>query len=218
MSTLAWPILLLAAGLILLIAEVFIPSGGLLGLLALSCLGVSLWQAFRVSTHLGLTFLLADFILMPIAGAVALYLWPKTPIAKRLMLHPPVPEEFGASSSVRRIDHLVGQFGRALTPLRPSGLVDFDGRRLDGLSEEGLIPSGALVRAVRVRGGQLVVREATDPLTDDSSLRQFTSPPSATGPDRSQADGPIARASSRSAGDDREVPTAEGPTLHEETA
>ena len=35
MSALAWPILLLAAGLILLIAEVFIPSGGAIGLLAI---------------------------------------------------------------------------------------------------------------------------------------------------------------------------------------
>ena len=51
----------------------------------------------------------------------------------------------------------MGQLGRALTPLRPSGMVDFDGRRLDGLSEEGLIPSGALIRAVRVRSGQLVI-------------------------------------------------------------
>jgi membrane-bound ClpP family serine protease len=62
---------------------------------------------------------------------------------------------------------LIGQFGRALTPLRPSGLVDFDGRRLDGLSEEGLIPSGALVRAVQVRGGRIVVRKASDRALDE---------------------------------------------------
>ena len=62
------------------------------------------------------------------------------------------------SHSDQRLDHLIGQYGRAFTPLRPSGMVDFDGRRLDGLAEEGLIPSGALVRAVRIRGGQLIVR------------------------------------------------------------
>jgi membrane-bound ClpP family serine protease len=58
---------------------------------------------------------------------------------------------------------LVGQLGRTLTPLRPSGLVDFEGRRLDALSEEGLIPAGALIRALRVRSGQLIVRPAPDP-------------------------------------------------------
>jgi membrane-bound serine protease (ClpP class) len=56
------------------------------------------------------------------------------------------------------LHHLIGQFGRALTPLRPSGVVDFEGRRLDGLAEEGLIPAGTLVKAISIRGNQLVVR------------------------------------------------------------
>jgi membrane-bound serine protease (ClpP class) len=60
------------------------------------------------------------------------------------------------------LEHLLGQYGRTLTPLRPSGMVDFDGRRLDALSEEGLLPAGALVQAVRLRGREIVVR-AADP-------------------------------------------------------
>jgi len=171
MSTLAWPLLLLAFGLLLLIAEVFIPSGGLIGFLALCCLGLSLWCAFQVSFELGLKFVLADCLLIPLAAAVAIHLWPRTPVGRRVLLTRPSPEEFEASHSNRRLDHLVGQIGRALTPLRPSGLVDFDGRRLDGLSEEGLIPSGALIRAVRVRGGELVVRAAPDTLPDEPATR-----------------------------------------------
>ncbi len=167
MSTLGWPLLLLAFGLILLISEVFIPSGGLIGLLAVSCVGLSLWKAFEHSYDLGLKFLLADFVLLPVAGALAIYLWPRTPLARRVFLRPPDPEEMDVSHSDQRIDHLIGQYGRALTPLRPSGMVDFDGRRLDGLSEEGLIPSGALVRAVRIRAGQLVVRTEPDQFLDE---------------------------------------------------
>ena len=95
-------------------------------------------RRFSQSTDLGLKFLLADFVLLPLA----LRRWRstsgrKTPLAKRVFLKPPDPEEIEVSHSSQRLDHLVGQFGRALTPLRPSGLVDFDGRRLDGLSEEG---------------------------------------------------------------------------------
>lgn len=171
MSTLAWPLLLLVFGLLLLIAEVFIPSGGVIGLLALSCLCLSLWRAFEQSTALGLNFLLADLLLMPMAMVLAVYLWPRTPLAKRVFLNPPAPEDIEVSHSSQRLDHLIGQVGRALTPLRPSGLVDFDGRRLDGLSEDGLIPSGALVRAVRVRSGQLVVRMAPDPTLDEVLTR-----------------------------------------------
>jgi len=167
MSTLAWPLLLLAFGYLLLIAEVFIPSGGLIGVLAISCLGLSLWQAFQQSTALGFKFLLADCVLMPLAIGVAIYLWPRTPLAKLVALRPPAPEEIGRSHSPQRVDHLIGQTGRSLTPLRPSGLVNFDGRRLDGLAEEGLIPAGALVQAVRVRGGQLIVRILPDTTLDE---------------------------------------------------
>jgi membrane-bound ClpP family serine protease len=162
MNALIWPLLFMLAGLLLLVAEVFIPSGGLIGFLALSCLVLSVWKAFSHSTTLGLEFLAALVFLVPVAFAVAMHLWPRTPLGKRIFLRPPEPEDIEPSHQNERLDHLIGQFGRALTPLRPSGRVDFDGRRLDGLSEEGLIPAGALVRAVQVRGGQLVVRMAQD--------------------------------------------------------
>src|SRR3954452_10097247 len=115
MSTLAWPLLLLAFGLLLLIAEVFIPSGGLIGFLALCCLGLSLWRAFEQSTDLGLKFLLADALLLPLALALASPLWPRTPLAKRVFLSRPAPEEIEVRHSGQRLDNLVGQHGRALT-------------------------------------------------------------------------------------------------------
>ena len=159
MSTLT-PLLILTLGLLLLIAEVFLPSGGIIGLLAVGCVTLSLWLAFRVSTDLGVKFLIADFVLLPSSLSLAMYLWPKTPIAKRIFLKPPAPEEMGPSHSSARLDHLIGQFGRALTPLRPSGLVDFEGKRIDGASEGELIASGTLVQAVQVRSGRLIVRPA----------------------------------------------------------
>jgi membrane-bound ClpP family serine protease len=167
MNALIWPTLFLVVGMILLVAEVFIPSGGLIGLLALGCLGLSIWKAFAHSINLGLEFVLALMLMMPISLMLAVHLWPRTPLAKRIFLKPPDAEDIVASHQAERLDHLIGQFGRALTPMRPSGMVDFDGRRIDGLSEEGLIPSGSLVRAVQVRRGQLVVRQATDRTLDE---------------------------------------------------
>ncbi|HEX8203513.1 MAG TPA: NfeD family protein [Isosphaeraceae bacterium] len=168
-NELIWPILWLVLGLLLLIAEVFIPSGGLIGILALGLICVSLGLAFAESTALGLKFLVAVCVLMPLALALAIHLWPRTPLAKRFFLQPPGPEEVQPAhvGPGVRLEHLIGQFGRALTPLRPSGMVDFDGRRIDGLSEEGLIPAGSLVRAVQVRGSQLVVRVAADRTLDE---------------------------------------------------
>ena len=99
--------------------------------------------------------------------ALAVHVWPKTPMAKWIFLKPPDPEDLDPGDHGPRLEHLLGQYGRAMTPLRPSGVVDFDGRRIDGLSEEGMIPSGALVRAVQVRAGQLVVRKAPDRALDE---------------------------------------------------
>ena len=57
-----------------------------------------------------------------------------------------------------RLDHLVGQSGRSLTPLQPVGAAEFAGLRVLALSEEGSIPAGTPVRAVGVRRARLVVR------------------------------------------------------------
>lgn len=155
-----WPSLCLAVGLVLLIAEVFIPSGGLIGLLAFGLIGVSMWQAYQAGLLVYFLSILAA--LLPLTIAFAVYLWPRTPMAKWVFLAPPTAEDVEPEARAHPLDHLMGQYGRALTPLRPSGMVDFDGRRLDGMAEEGLIAAGSLVKAVAIRGGQLVVRPAED--------------------------------------------------------
>ena len=161
-----WPLICLGIGLTLLLAEVFVPSGGLIGLLALGFLSVAIYLGFTTTTH-GLKFLVALAILMPLTLTAAVQLWPRSPMAKYIFLKPPTAEESAPEVRGHALEHLIGQFGRALTPLRPSGLVDFEGRRLDGMSEEGLIPAGALVRAIQVRSGQIIVRAASDQTLDE---------------------------------------------------
>ena len=170
-----WPIACMAVGLILLIVEVFVPSGGLIGFLAIGLLGISLWQAFAISASAGGVFLLALVGLLPATLALAVHLWPRTPMGKWIFLKPPEPEDVAPEPTGPRLEHLIGQFGRTLTPLRPSGLVDFEGRRHDSLSEEGLIPADTLVRAVKVRSGQLVVR-----IVPSQTLDEFTASADAT--------------------------------------
>lgn len=166
-TQLFWPIGCMAIGLALLIVEVFVPSGGLIGFLAVGLLIISLWQAFAISATTGVIFLAVLMGLLPATLALAVHLWPKTPMGKWIFLRPPAPEDVSPEPTGPRLEHLIGQFGRTLTPLRPSGMVDFEGRRLDGLSEDGLIPSGTLVRAVDVRNGQLIVRTVPSQTLDD---------------------------------------------------
>lgn len=162
MSTLFWPLLFLGLGLLLLVAEVFVPSGGFMGLSAVFCLALSLWYAFQQSFMMGVCFILADSVVLPLTFSAAFYVWSRTPLGRRVFLQPPSPEEIEVSHSDHQLDHLIGQVGRSLTPLRPSGHLEFEGRRIDGLAEEGFVPAGAAVRAVGVRSGQLVVRGLLD--------------------------------------------------------
>lgn len=169
-SSVFWPALCVLIGLSLLIGEVFLPTGGFIGLLAVGLIVVGVGLAFGTSTSLGMTVLAVVGVLLPITLALALNLWPKTPMARWIILKPPEPIDDEIPDDRPALNHLVGQFGRAVTPLRPSGVVDFDGRKLDGLSEGAMIAAGALVRAVRVRGGQIIVREA-----DEQTLDSFLS-------------------------------------------
>lgn len=163
MSVVFWPILFLVIGLMLLFAEAFIPSGGFIGFTALLCVALSLWHAFQQSASLGLTFLLMDLVVVPLTIIAAFWLWMKSPLSRRFLLAPPSEDEIDVSHSDRQLEEFIGGMGRALTPLRPSGHVEIDGRRYDGMAEGGLIPAGALVRVVQARSGQLIVQSLERP-------------------------------------------------------
>jgi membrane-bound ClpP family serine protease len=61
------------------------------------------------------------------------------------------------------LERLRGRFGKTLSPLRPAGATEFDGERVDALSEGPLIEAGAWVRCVDVRAGRVIVREVAGP-------------------------------------------------------
>src|SRR5207247_766767 len=94
---LGWPIVLIIIGLMLLFAEVFIPSGVVLFVLSLTAIisGV-LWifyipESENGGAKSGMIALGIVFVLIPAVVAVAFHYWPRTPMGKRLLL--PGPEE-----------------------------------------------------------------------------------------------------------------------------
>lgn len=74
-------IVLMAAGLLLLLADLFIPSGGILTLLALGSMGVGVTLLFRHSMTAGLTALGTLFVALPVIVGLLIKFWPHTPIA-----------------------------------------------------------------------------------------------------------------------------------------
>ncbi len=173
-SELLWPCLCAMAGLALIFLEVFIPSGGLIGLLSAGLLILSLWLAFAVSTATGLIFLLGLAVGLPVVMSFAVRLWPHTPIGRLMFLKPPTSDEVDSapvhSTGGTRLEHLIGQHGRTITPLRPSGIIELDGRRIDALSEDGFLDANSLIRIIQIRAGQAIVRVATEQFGLDDVL------------------------------------------------
>jgi len=75
-----------------------------------------------------------------------------------LRLTPPFRRQGDALADISERDGLLGQIGRAVTPLRPIGICEFDGRRVECLAESGYVEEGRRIEVVRVKGTQPTVR------------------------------------------------------------
>ncbi|MCS7015946.1 MAG: NfeD family protein [Gemmatales bacterium] len=161
------PIALILLGLLLLVAEVFIPSGGVLFVLALVSLIVGITMIFFIpesrggGVAAGLITVTIVFVMIPIVVGIAFYYWPKTPFGKRIILAAPSAEEDQPPQAFPEhadYSQLKGQVGRALSPLRPSGIVLIQGRRIDAETEGVFVEAGQFVRVVDTRPSYVIVR------------------------------------------------------------
>lgn len=177
MDALAWAVILLSAGLLIVVLEVFVPSGGLLGFLAAVALIGSIVSAFMHGPATGLVFIAITLVGLPAMMALALRWWPQTPMGRRMMLRAPDEKEVLPDDPQRqRLRELVGRVGRAKSAMLPSGIVEVDGQTVDATSEGMAIEQNDLVQIVRVRGTRVVVRpadEATpvEPASEDELAR-----------------------------------------------
>ena len=74
------PVVLQLAGVVIIIAEIFLPSGGLLSLIAMGLFGYSLFIVFHdVSTMAGIWFVMADLLIIPTLVMVGLKILARSP-------------------------------------------------------------------------------------------------------------------------------------------
>jgi len=153
---LAFPIILQLAGVLVLLAEVILPSGGVLTILSLGCFGYSLYMVFtNVSMTVGMMFVAADVIILPIVLIVGLKLLAYSPVALRKSLK----KTEGVTSQSEKLGGYMGKTGTAVTNLRPAGTARIDGRRVDVVSRGEFIEKDKPVRVIAVEGNRVVVRE-----------------------------------------------------------
>lgn len=149
--------LLLGTGLI--VVEVFLPGFGLPGISGIALVGTGVVIAgmhFGALTAVGI-------LLVLIAVLAVLVSWVLRSAASgsvsRSELFLKDREELHQQSDMRV---LVGRRGRTMSVLRPAGIGDFDGVRLNVVTEGGFIEKNRDVEIVDVQGTRIVVRETAD--------------------------------------------------------
>ncbi len=149
------PILLLfVLGIVLLVFDLFTPGPILAILGVLAFLGAT-QQAFdQFGIWGGLLAFAAGAVLLVVAMYIEYGLLPKTKLGKKLFLHTP---EHGASLSATSSAALTGKEAVALTPLKPTGQVEIEGKRYEARSLDGQAEKGARLRVVGAENFSLTV-------------------------------------------------------------
>lgn len=148
-----------AAGMALLVLETFMPGFGLPGISGCVLgLGAVALTFLRHGVLAAVCVLLAFLAMLAIAVSMSLRSAANGRLSKsRMILHETESNEAGYRS-VEDMQVFIGREGVAMSTLRPAGIAEFDGVRLNVSSEGGFIESGTRVRIVRVDGSAVFVR------------------------------------------------------------
>ena len=165
---LLWGLILLAAALALMLMELFVPSGGLLGVLCgVAAIG-SVAAFYKYDPLWGIVSAVTYLIATPFLIVFVFRVWINSPIAKLMILgesdEVAEPEEAEAKSEHARqvrlaeMQQLIGAEGVTVTALRPVGKVKINDRRVDALAEMGVIEANVPILVVDVYDNQIKVR------------------------------------------------------------
>ncbi|MGI6576476.1 MAG: NfeD family protein [Eubacteriales bacterium] len=152
-----WSIIIFVIGIILIVFEMFNPGFGVAGGIGIFLLVVDILITAKTFVQ-GLIMAAVLASLLVVLLSLSIYLASKGYLPRKLILSDSTSSETGFSAA-EDMQYLLGKTGTAITTLRPSGNVDFDGVRLDVVSRGEFISPGAEVEVVEVEGNRIVVRE-----------------------------------------------------------
>ena len=150
------PILLQLAAVAVLIAEIIVPTGGILGIITAGLFGYSLYLVFTdISQTAGMIFVAADVVLVPLVLFAGIKLLVKSPATLKTALS----RADGYSAQHEDLAGLMGLTGRALTDLRPAGIGTISGQRVDVVTRGEYLDKGTAFVVQTVEGNRVVVRK-----------------------------------------------------------
>ena len=161
-----WAIALAVLGFCLIVAEFFVPSGGMI---ALSCAGsfvasvvcaYSAW--YPNSPTIFWSFTLGLGVLIPSFLVLFLRTLESTSLGNNLLL-PKTDSEtvIPYQGEAAILDRLIGRVGTTLTQMNPGGMVRVENERLHATTEGLLLMLGETIEVIGIRGNSVIVKRAT---------------------------------------------------------
>jgi membrane-bound serine protease (ClpP class) len=96
--------------------------------------------------------------MIPAVLIFAYKIFPKTRFGKSVTLTPPQRRQGDAIPDTDKLKDLLGAEGVVLTTLRPVGMCDFSGKRVECVAESGYVEKGKKVMVINVESTQVTVR------------------------------------------------------------
>jgi membrane-bound serine protease (ClpP class) len=93
---------------------------------------------------------------------VLLRFMPRLPFGRQLILQGDLGTGHEHGSAPESDLRGLGKRGHTTSPLRPAGIADIEGARVDVVSEGGMIEPGTPIEVTRVDGNRIVVRQTTN--------------------------------------------------------
>lgn len=156
-SKLLLPIGLQLLGIIIILAEFLLPSGGLLTLTAAVVFGYSLFYVFNnISPDVGFVFVGVDIIIIPVMVLIGIKILAKSPWSLKKSLS----KQEGVTSQDTNLQELIGKTGTVINDLRPAGKALIDDKRFDVVSKGDYIDKDEAIIVTSVDGNRIVVEKA----------------------------------------------------------
>ncbi|NLV51146.1 MAG: serine protease [Clostridiales bacterium] len=152
-----WSVVLFVAGIALIVLELNIPGFGIVGVLGIICLIVDIIITAENITQ-GLLLAAFFIVILVVLFIVFASFTSRGKFPRFLVLRDSTKKEDGFSAAGDN-SCLIGKDGTAVSPLRPAGIAEIDGERMDVVSYGDFIGTGARVTVIEVTGNRIVVKE-----------------------------------------------------------
>ncbi len=155
-SKLIFPIGLQLLGVIIILAEFVLPSGGILSITACAVLAYSLYTVFAtISTDAGFIFIAVDIIMIPVLVFAGIKILANSPVTLKKALS----RKDGVTSQDLDLQNLIGKTGIVINDLRPAGRAVIENKRFDVVSEGDYIDKDNKIIVSFISGNRIVVKK-----------------------------------------------------------